>query len=206
MKDLKYKVIKSGSSGNAVIIEDMLFDCGVAYKNLEEYLYKINFLFITHRHSDHLKKSTIKRIMRKYPRIRIIANYDVARFIDLDFMVGDETSINLSDRTIQAFKCTHNVPCSGYVVEKDDTSFIYATDTSNLDYAPKMKYDYFFIESNHDEKKIKNLMGNRKKYGYDAWQGAMRHLSTQKSELFYYLNRKNKDSKYIELHKSNRFY
>ena len=45
MKDLKYEIVKSGSRGNCVIIEDMMFDCGIPYRDLEEYLYKIKYLF-----------------------------------------------------------------------------------------------------------------------------------------------------------------
>lgn len=206
MKDLKYEIVKSGSRGNCVIIDDMMFDCGVPYRDLEEHLYKIKYLFITHRHCDHVNSSTIRRIQRKYPRIRIIGNYDVIHLVKLDHMVGDGTSLSFADRKIQSFKCVHNVPCSGYVVKKGDITFIYATDTSTLEHAPKIKYDYFFIEGNHDEKKIEQIMGNQKKYGYNAWKGAMRHLSTQKSETFYYLNRRSKNSKWIELHKSERFY
>lgn len=203
---MDYKIIKSGSKGNCVIVDDMMFDCGVAYKDIEDYLYKIKYLFITHRHYDHIHESTIRRIIRKYPRIVIVGNYDISEIVKLDDMVGDETKLTYADREVQAFKCIHDVPCTGYVIMKDGVNLIYATDTSTLENAPDIKYDYFFIESNHDEKKIEQIMGKQKEYGYNAWQGAMRHLSTQKSELFYYLHRRSKASKWIELHKSERFY
>lgn len=207
MKKLNYEILGSGSSGNCVIIEDMMVDIGLPYKRIKEKLYEIKYILITHRHTDHVNRNTVKKIKENFPRIKIIGNYDVCDLIHLDYPVGDETEIILKDRVINSFKCVHDVPCSGYVISYKDLQMIYATDTSTLDFAPKIKYDYFFIESNHDEKKVEAIRNTTyKKYGYNAYAGAKRHLSTQQSQLFYFLNRKDKESKWIELHKSERFY
>lgn len=207
MDELKYEIISSGSVGNCVIIEDMMIDIGVPYKKIKEKLYDIKYILITHRHTDHVNRFTANRILKEFPRIMIIGNYDVCDLIKLDYPVGDETEIEFKDRKIKAFKCLHDVPCSGYVIKYKDKNIIYATDTASLDCAPKEKYDYLFIESNHDEKKIEYIRNTTyQKYGYNAYLGAKRHLSTQKSQLFYFLNRRNEESKWIELHKSNRFY
>ena len=204
---LNYEIIASGSSGNCVIVEDMMFDVGVPYSKIRKYLYKIKYLFITHRHTDHVNLATLTKIKKEFPRIETVGNYDVYGITKVNILVGDSTNITKRDRTIQSFFCPHDVPCHGFVVEKEGKLLIYATDTTSLDNAPKLKYDYFFIESNHDENKIKAIRDNSKqKYGYDAWQGAMRHLSTQQSKAFYYINRRNPESEWIELHKSERFY
>lgn len=205
--NLNYKIISSGSSGNAVIIEDMLFDCGVPFSRFGKELYKIKYLLITHAHSDHLNVKTFQQIKKKFPRIITIGNYEVSYKVAIDEIVGDVTTKEFKDRTIKSFLCPHDVACHGFAVIEKNKNIIYATDTSSLENAPKFKYDYLFIESNHDENKIKAIRNNSVKlYGYDAWKGAMRHLSTQKSKAFYYMNRKNIDSKWIELHKSKRFY
>lgn len=206
-KELNYEIIGSGSDGNCVIIEDMMFDCGVPYKEIGDKLYDIKYLFITHRHSDHIKTNTMNAIIKNFPRLKIIGNYDVARIVPTYDIVGDVTELDLGDRTVQAFKCYHDVPTTGFVIRMGGINLIYATDTASLKDAPDEKYDYMFIESNHDEKKVE-LIRNKsfKLYGYDAWKGAMRHLSTQKSREFYYLHRRDEDSKWIELHKSKRFY
>lgn len=207
MKKLNYEILGSGSSGNCVIIEDMMVDIGLPYKRIKEKLYEIKYILITHRHTDHVNRNTVKKIKENFPRIKIIGNYDVCDLIKIDYPVGDETEIILKDRVVQSFKCVHDVPCSGYVIDYKELNLIYATDTANLEYAPKGKYDYFFIESNHDEKKVEAIRNTTyKKYGYNAYAGAKRHLSTQQSQLFYFLNRKDKESKWIELHKSKRFY
>ena len=204
---MKYKIIASGSKGNAVIVGDMLFDCGVGYNKLKDELYDIKYLLITHRHTDHLNVKTYQKIVKDFPRIKTIGNYDVSRLVHLKEIVGDSTKIKLKDRVIESFPCVHDVPCHGFVVTIKGKKLIYATDTQSLEHAPKVKYDYFFIESNYDLKKIELIRNkSRKLYGYDAWSGAMRHLSSQDSRLFYYMNRKDRDSLYVELHKSSRFY
>lgn len=207
MKELKYEILGSGSTGNCVVIEDMMVDIGLPYKKIKKYLYDIKYILITHRHTDHVNRNTAKRIKEEFPRIKIIGNYDVCDLIKLDYPMGDETGLAMKDRRIQSFKCVHDVPCSGYTINYKGLNLIYATDTASLEHAPKEKYDYFFIESNHDEKKVEAIRNNTyKKYGYNAYAGAKRHLSTQQSQLFYFLNRKEKESKWIELHKSRRFY
>ena len=205
-RKMNYKIIRSGSKGNAVIIEDMLFDIGVPFNKLKKHLYYINYIFITHIHTDHLKISTVERIQKEFPRIKFIGNWEVASKIKLDHIVGDVTQLSLKNRQVQSFPCTHDVACHGYVIDYKEKKFIYATDTADLDEAPKEKYDYLFIESNHDENKINAVRNNQKNYGYDVWKSAKRHLSTQQSKAFYYMYRKNKESEWIELHKSERFY
>lgn len=204
---MNYEILKSGSSGNCVIVEDMMFDCGIPFREIRKKLYKIKFLLLTHRHSDHINKTTLNRIRKEFPRIQIIGNYDIAERFYVNTIIGDESVLYFKDRVIKSFPCVHDVICHGFVVETENNSLIYATDTHSLEHAPKGKYDYLFIESNHDENKIKQIQNNSKNlYGYDAWENAVRHLSTQKSKAFYYLNRKSKDSEWVELHKSERFY
>ena len=48
---VNYKVISTGSKGNAVVVGDMLFDCGIPFSRLKEHLYDVKYLFITHRHT-----------------------------------------------------------------------------------------------------------------------------------------------------------
>ena len=66
--------------------------------------------------------------------------------------------------------------------------------------------DYMFLESNYDERKLKELAKQYRTKGYDPALSNLRHLSTQKCKEFYYVNRRDKDSVLIELHMSKRFY
>lgn len=204
MTNLDYKVIASGSTGNAVRIEHLMIDCGIPYKDMQEELYKVDTLFITHVHGDHLKDATIRKIMRMFPNIKIYGNYEVAYRYPTITPVGDDYTFKSKDLTMTTFECVHDVKTQGLLIEKDDLNIIYATDTAELPQLGK-KFDYLFIESNFDEEKL--AQANEVKRGYNPYlNSASRHLSTQKSKLFYVLNRKNTDSKWIELHKSRRFY
>lgn len=49
---MNYNIIKTGSKGNATIIDDIiLIDCGVNFLELKKYYSKLKVVFITHSHS-----------------------------------------------------------------------------------------------------------------------------------------------------------
>lgn len=219
MEELEYKILSTGSRGNCVIIENVMVDCGVPFKKLKDYLYDIDVLLLTHIHSDHIRESTLKNIVMMFPNIRIFGNYEIVQYYnqypitcineEVPFEVHGVGVENGWGETMKftPFKCLHDVVTYGYIWECFGCSVIYATDTADLRHAPLQKYDYFFIESNHDEKKVEQLLGTQQRtFGYNAYAGAKRHMSTQKAKGFYYMNRRNKDSKLIELHQSSRFY
>lgn len=203
---MHYEIISTGSKGNCVIINDVMVDCGVPFKLIKEHLYDIKYLLLTHIHTDHIREATLKNIKKMFPRITIIGNYEVHQLFGVHIIANTSIPIELDGYTFHAFECVHDVLTYGYVFESNGKTVIYATDTSNLNNAPKIKYDYMFIESNHDEKKLNMLLYGKVNYGYNAYAGAKRHLSTQKAKAFYYSNRRDKDSKLIELHMSSRFY
>jgi phosphoribosyl 1,2-cyclic phosphodiesterase len=202
---MNYKIISSGSKGNAVIIEDVLVDCGVSFRLLQDELYFVKYLLITHTHSDHLKIQTFNNIRRMFPRIKVIGNYEIHMACDVDIIANAGFNVVTKGHTFTPFECVHDVLTYGFTWEHDGKRIIYATDTSNLDNAPDGKYDYFFLESNHDEKKLEAA---RDEYhgSYNPFMGGKRHLSTQQAKAFYYMNRRNKEAELIELHKSMRFY
>lgn len=201
---MDYKVIASGSKGNAVLINDVLVDCGIPFKKLKEHLYDVKYLLLTHIHSDHIKPATYKSIRRMFPKIKILGNYETHQLYGVDIITNAGFEVVTDDYTFIPFECEHDVLTYGFVWQFEGLNILYATDTSSMVNAPKEKYDYLFLESNHDIKKIEQI--NTSKYGYNAYAGAKRHLSTQQAKGFYYSNRRNKDSEWIELHKSSRFY
>lgn len=204
-EELEYKVIASGSAGNCVKIENLIFDIGVSYKAIKEYLYTTKYIIITHTHSDHVKESTFKRIRKEFPRIKFIGNYEVNNKFEMDLVSLEDVPVVLDGLTLIPFDCPHDVLNYGYTFDLKGFKVIYATDTVSLDKAPTGPYDYLFIESNHDENKLKEIQSVNKN-GYRPFLGAKRHFSTQEAKLFYYMNRKGPESVLIELHKSNRFY
>ena len=200
---LNYEVIASGSSGNAVRIENVLVDIGIPFKRLKEHLYEVDYVLITHKHSDHMNKSAFNGIRKMFPHIQFISNWEVAQHIDIDHIVNAGYNFKVGEYDFLPFELEHDVLCYGYCWSKNGKDVIYATDTSTLLNAPKRKFDYLFLESNHDPVKLKMAKPAK---GYDPRISGMRHLNTFDSKEFYFVNRKGNDSKWIELHKSNRFY
>lgn len=203
---MNYEIISSGSKGNSVLINDVLVDCGVSFKKLKPYLYDVKFLLLTHIHSDHIKSSTLVNVKKRFPHIRVIGNYEVAQLFEIDHIINAGFPIDVDNYTFEAFECEHDVITYGYTWEYKNENIIYATDTSTLKNAPTKKYDYLFLESNYDETKLERARGKRSNYGYDPYLSGLRHLSTKDCKTFYYLNRRDKNSELIELHKSERFY
>lgn len=206
---LNYKIIASGSKGNAVRIGEIMIDCGVPYKAMKTELMKCKVLFITHIHSDHVAKPTLDAIKRNHPLIKIIGNYQVAEKYGVD-IISNKHTIGNRRWKLTPFYVPHDVVTQGAVIDFIDAGdtkncrVIYVTDSAGTDKWIVGKYDYLFIESNHDEKLI--ALAKPSKYGYNVKNAAYRHTSTQKSKAFYYMNRADKQSPWIELHKSERFY
>lgn len=180
-----------------------MIDCGIPYKKLEEELYKVDYLLITHIHGDHIKKSTYNRIRKEFPNIKTVSHHQVMKHFDIDIQCYHDVPLKLGSYTILPFWGEHDVEVYGYTWRCKGNNIIYATDMIDFDYAPKKKYDYLFIESNYDEVKVREAQKTSK---FNVMRQNGRHASRKTSELFYYTNRRGTDSKYIELHKSDRFY
>jgi phosphoribosyl 1,2-cyclic phosphodiesterase len=203
---MNYKIISSGSKGNCIIINDnIMVDCGIGFNRIKKDLYDIKYLIITHVHSDHLKIRTLQQIFSQFPTIKVIGNYEVHQAYMVNIIANSGFDIETDDYTFTPFLCEHDVLTYGYTWAVDGKEVIYATDTSTLEHAPKKKYDYFFLESNHDEKKLEEAR-NSNRGGYNPYLSGKRHLSTQQAKAFYYSHRSGSDAPLIELHKSARFY
>ena len=60
---MNYKILASGSKGNCTIINDFIaVDMGIPFSQLKPYYKKLKAVFITHQHSDHINKSTVKQL------------------------------------------------------------------------------------------------------------------------------------------------
>ena len=203
---LYFEIVRSGSDGNCVVIEDVMIDIGIPWKFIKPRLFKIKYILITHSHSDHLDKRVYENIRAQFPRIKFIGGWSVHQICPMDYISANNHPVTLKDIRFIPFECHHDVPVQGFVFNKKGFDIIYATDTWTLKDAPKgMKYDFLFLESNHDHVKIEKAR-DQGKGRYNPYLSAQRHLSTKDCRTFYFMNRKSKDSKLIELHKSKRFY
>lgn len=205
-KQIDYEVLATGSKGNAVRIENIMIDCGIPFKRMKESLYKCDTLLITHSHSDHIKESTLLKIMDEFPRIKIYGNYDVAYSYPTVNVIAEKAFTLRNGTIVTPFSGVHDVPVTYFVIQMGDTNIFYATDTCEVENLLGIKFDYIFLESNYDEHKLMTLGYKYKRKNYDPTDSSLRHLSTAKCKGFYYMNRKSKDSVLIELHMSERFY
>jgi len=168
---MKFSVLASGSSGNAVYVENeehsFLVDVGLSGKKMDELfqeidrdIKKLSGIFITHEHSDHIKGLGV--LARKYG-VPIFANEKTWSAMDpligkvpLDqrFLFDMETVKQFGSIDIQSFAVSHDAADPMfYIFHENDRKLVLITDTGYV--SDRMKglikgADSFVFESNHD--------------------------------------------------------
>ena len=153
-----FDIINSGSKGNATVVftkeATILIDDGVANYVIEDELKKFNktlkdidFVLITHNHTDHIKG--VKTFSPKK-----IYSLEGTMPGSLSNIIEINIPFKLKDATITAFPTSHDAinPC-GYLIESEGEKLVYMTDTGVYLSAntPLIKNpEYLIIESNHD--------------------------------------------------------
>lgn len=194
-----YEIIKTGSSGNAVLVNNILFDCGVSWKMLEPYASDIDMILISHRHTDHIRPTTLNKIKDLYPRIAIVApqgfwnGTDKVKY-EFDALLQPNKKLLLKGKyEVLCTPTPHSVPNCAFIVKfPDGKTCMYATDTVSLDHLSIPNLDLYLLESNYDEIDIVKEQRN-------AVVAVTTHLS-QEASYGWYLRNKGKQSKYVPLH------
>lgn len=211
---MKYKIISTGSRGNALLLDDcILIDCGVSFNKLKEYYKKIKLVLLTHIHSDHFNKTTIKKLAEERPTLR---------FGCCEWLVEDLIKCGVNKKNIDVYKINtnyvylrkyekqlvvkpillyHNVNQCGYKVFIDDKKCIYCTDTYTLEGISAKNYDYYFIEANYEENEIKERIKAKEVLGIYAYEkdALLNHLSKEKCDEFL-INNMGEKSHYEYMH------
>lgn len=154
---MEYKVLASGSKGNATIIKTgnttLLIDCGTTKKYLQSAfdelginLIDLDAVLITHTHKDHV--SQIKMFVDANVPIYAlgaIKDYDINFLDDINY---------IGDFEIEVLKTSHDTSFScGFILKNKRTKLIYMTDTGYISKRNIEKMhngDYYILESNHD--------------------------------------------------------
>lgn len=219
----KVEILGTGSTGNAVLIDDtIMIDCGLGVNKLLPYLQNVRHLFITHRHSDHLNISVLKNIAKKVSksiiRFGLHVNSDCYNMIErkapeIAEMIESErlTSHSLLDLKIdgveykiETYPLYHDVENQGFVITKNGKTLIHATDTSTMKDAPNRQFDVILVEGNYDESKlIEYLKSDDREVRYRAARN-LRHLSIQAHENFV-KSHSHRDTISLMLHESYDF-
>lgn len=206
---MNYNIISSNSKGNAVVIRDViLLDCGVTFRSLENWYKNLKIVFLTHIHSDHFNKTTIKRLSEERPTLRFACgewllepllacgvdrkNIDVLRIgLTYDYKLFKVTPVKLY----------HDVPQCGYRVIFNGFKLFYATDTRTLEGISAKNYDLYLIEGNYDEQEMQERIKEKEEKGgfiYE-YRAKKNHLSKQAATDFLIRNMGD-NSKYIFMH------
>lgn len=192
---MKYNIISSGSIGNAMILEDtILIDCGVSFTKLKDFYKSLNLVLLTHIHSDHFNKTTIKRLAEERPTLRFgCCKWLVDELIkcgvnkkNIDvYEIGKYYKYN-AKLTISPVLLYHNVEQCGYRVFINGKRAIYCTDTNSVESIEAKDYDNYFIEANFDESDIKERIKAKETLGIYCYEkdAMLNHLSKQKCDDF----------------------
>lgn len=187
-------VIATGSKGNAVHLGgSLLLDCGVPFKALYGCYRELKLILLTHLHSDHFNRATIKRLAYERPLLR---------FGCCEWMVGALVALDVGRSRIDVYEIGkwyeyggikispvelfHDVPNCGYRLEVDGEKALYATDTCSMYGVEAVGYDLYMIEANHMEAEIQERIERKLQAGEFVYEhrAASGHLSKEKADAF----------------------
>ena len=183
------KVLASGSKGNTTLVScrnlNFLIDCGISKKRIVNALAKIdynlddiNYIFLTHEHSDHIKgldmvikntnieiyltKGTLKGILNNsaHECVKKIYIENPNRFHILEKINEVYETIDLKGVKFTPLMTFHDtLEPVGFLIEEDNKSLGYITDTGYVhqDVLNKIKNcDCYIFETNHDPEMLMN--------------------------------------------------
>lgn len=210
---MNYKVIASGSDGNAVLYFNcMLVDCGVPFNAIKPYLYSIRLILISHEHGDHLNLNTLTRIAFERPALRIGAGSFLSdklknfRNVDL-YEIGKV--YDYGNYSVSPVKLYHDVPNFGYriISKQPEYKILHATDTAHLQGIEAKNYNLYALEHSYDEDVISSIIEEKQANGFFAYEKGVvnSHLSEQQTRQFIF-NNAGLEYEVLRLHESKREY
>jgi len=170
---MRVSVLSSGSKGNSTYVEllnhKILIDIGTSSLYIEKALNKIgvdpseiDIILITHAHIDHV--AGLKVFCKKYnPVVYISDKIEKEAHLEIKNKINDETINFKDDISITSVNLSHDVTeARGFVIEENDSSLVYITDTgyiSEKEFNKITNKNIYVFESNHD---VEMLMNNTK--------------------------------------------
>ena len=177
IKDARMKFINiaSGSKGNASFVFTdntlVLIDAGISFKELKNQcdvvgidLSRLDAVFITHEHSDHIKGLKTLSSELDVPIYMNPTSYRVAcqKVGDIFNVIQEEFihPVAIKDLCISAFRHTHDAAYTqGFRISDGRKNLVMATDLGKITpgvYKNMQLADFLYIESNYDKDMLKN--------------------------------------------------
>lgn len=191
---MRFQIISTGSCGNAVLLDNrILIDCGVSFKALQHVADSLQAVLLTHRHTDHLKASTVRRLVRLNPDLVFICcDWLLFDLIDCEVPARNISVVTIgkkhhfADFAVCPVLLYHNVPQCGYRVYIDGERAFYATDTAHLEGITAKDYELYLVESNYGEEEIKERIREKLDRGEFCYELGVpeRHLSREQADAF----------------------
>ena len=193
----------------------MLIDCGVPFKYLFEDYKELKIVMLTHIHSDHFNKSTVKRLAKERPALRwACGKWMVAELIKCGV---NPAKIDILDYEIEydygsfhviPVYLKHNVPNMGFKFHfSNGKKLFYATDFNNFNGIFAKNYDLYLVEANYTEEEINQRIENKRldgKYCYE-YQVKQNHMSKEKCDDWLYKNMgARSEFRYMHIHKTGK--
>lgn len=208
-----YKIIKSGSSGNCVMLfGSILVDVGVPFSDIKHIVNDLQLITWSHLHGDHFNEATIDRIVWERPTLRVaVCEHEYERAVKCGAKNIDVLKhgvwYDYGEFQMATFLTYHDAPSNGWRFKNDKYKIFFATDTFTLEGITAKNYTHYLIESNYDETTIDEIIARKEAAGEFAYQksSANTHLSEQQANDFYFKN-KAEHSKIIRLHESTTGY
>lgn len=200
---LKFFSLGSGSSGNCYFLttgqHSILIDAGLNMRTLRRTLQaygyeleKIEAVFVTHDHADHIKSVgnlandlNIPIYATQAVHMGINRNYCVTSKLTAKHVhyINKEEAIEFADFRITPFDVKHDSSdCVGYQVEADGKTFVLITDSGSVTDTLKERVamaNYLVLESNHDEDML--AMGPYPAYLKGRIRSGRGHLSNKQA-------------------------
>lgn len=189
---MKVVVLGSSSAGNSTYVElnniKFLIDAGFTYKDMLSKLesinvniHDINFLIVTHAHTDHIKSvHTINRTnnIPIYISFDTFNEYSKKEFLSTYYLF-DELD-NIMGIKLTKIPISHDKKGFGFIFESNNESLVYITDTGMIHsrYHELLKNkNVYLIESNHNVEMEMN--GKKDEYTKIRNIGDEGHLSNE---------------------------
>lgn len=206
---MNYKIISSCSTGNATIIRDIiLIDCGVTFRKLEKYYKKLKIVLLTHIHSDHFKKETIRKLAQERPTLRFACcEWLLKPLLDCGVERKNIDVLQIGTRydyklfKIVPIKLYHDVQQCGYRVLFDNYKVIYMTDTRTVEGIVAKNYDLYLVEGNYEDEELEQRIKQKQEEGLYYYESRVRNTHLSKGQATdFLLNNMGENSKYVFMH------